>query len=80
MATKGLQPADITRLLGVSRQSVYAALQRQAPGEAHYQGKDGCRITVRLNAELCAAVGRAQRADETRTDTITRLLEKALGR
>jgi IS30 family transposase len=78
LAAKGVGAADIARVLGVSRQAVHAALKRKSLSEARYEGKDGCRITVRLTSELCAAVEKARRKDETRTDCVTRLIEKGL--
>ena len=80
LAAKGVAPADIARLLEVSRQAVHGALHRKDPGEAIYEGKDGCRITVRLTSELCEAIERAQRTDETRSACVVRLLEKGLSR
>jgi predicted transcriptional regulator len=80
LAAKGVKPADIARLLDVSRQAVHGALNRRDPGEAIYEGKDGCRITIRLTSELCQAIERAQRKDETRSACVVRLLEKGLGR
>lgn len=80
MAAKGVAPADIARLLDVSRQAVHNAMKRKDPGEAIDQGKSGCRITVRLTEELCTAIAKAQRKDETRSDCVTRLIEKGLAR
>jgi hypothetical protein len=80
MAGKGHKPADIARLLDVPRQAVHAALKRQSVSEARYEGKDGCRITVRLTEELCASVEAARRVDETRTACVTRLIELGLSR
>ena len=80
LSAKGPSNPEIARKLGVSRQAVYAALKRQDRGVARDQGKHGCKISVWLTEELCEALERATRKNETKSDCVVRLLKKGLGR